>query len=111
MSEIDEEKDTEPSMPEHFTGISQNYYSVSLGPDLGFTYITSIDWDADALDSFMRTSCDIVLQAHRHKLLIDALSNGSMVKAENLLKYHTNSKPADFKRDVDRDDQDPEGYQ
>ena len=112
MSDIDEEQeDTEPVIPERYTAVTQNYYSVSLGEDVGFTYITSIEWDADDLDKFMRSSCDIILQAHRHKLVIDALASGSIVKVKNLLAYGGgNPKVDDFVEDVEQDG-DPKGYQ
>jgi hypothetical protein len=113
MGDTNEEKDGDegPAFPEGYTGPMQSYYSVSIGENLGFTFITSAEWDPDELDSFMRSSCDVVLQAHRHRLLIDALASGSMVKAQNLFIYSSTSKAEDFETDECKDDQDPKGYQ
>lgn len=101
----DDEPVARPSLPQ------QNYYEVSLGDDVGFTYITSVEWDAEDLDKFMRGSCDIILQAHRHKLLIDALAGGSLIKVKNLLAYGSEAKLDDFEV-VDGGEEDkPKGYQ
>ena len=106
----DEKEDTEPVIPSNFTAVNQNYYSVSLGEDIGFTYITSVEWDADALDKFMRASCDIILQAHRHKLVIDALASGSITKVKNLLSYGGNNPKVDDFVEDDQGEQEPRGY-